>query len=360
MSSALQFELLDLRHFSAGSLRPLLEEESRVWSERLHWDYRGSAELLLQYLDSRVLPGYVAVENGRIVGYIFCVYEGHKAVIGDVFAVPTRESGADPDRDANPHSDFRQSAAQSATEVRSELLTRLLEMLKNSPGITRIESQLLLHPHGSHQRIFEDEGFEVHERIFMEWPLLASDQALREGAPPGSPGDVVVPPAMELRRWEEGDLSGASQLIASAYDGHLDAHINEQYRTVAGSQRFLHNIVRFPGCGYFDADSSLSLIDRRSSSLIGLLLCSRVRDDVCHVTQICIAPDYRGRGLGRLLMVECARSLARRGFTLLTLTVTASNRHAVSLYEWLGFRGVHRFDAMVWDKNEKTLLDRVW
>ena len=91
MSSALQFELLDLRHFSAGSLRPLLNEESRVWSERLHWDYRGSAELLLQYLDSRVLPGYVAVENGRIVGYVFCVYEGHKAVIGDVFAMPGKE-----------------------------------------------------------------------------------------------------------------------------------------------------------------------------------------------------------------------------------------------------------------------------
>ena len=91
MSPALQFELLDLRHFSAGSLRPLLDEESRIWSQRLHWDYRGSAELLLQYLDSRVLPGYVAVENGRILGYIFCVYEGYKAVIGDVFAVPFDE-----------------------------------------------------------------------------------------------------------------------------------------------------------------------------------------------------------------------------------------------------------------------------
>ncbi len=93
-----------------------------------------------------------------------------------------------------------------------------------------------------------------------------------------------------------------------------------------------------------------------------LACCSarRVRDDVGHVTQICVSPDYRGRGLGRLLMVQCARSLARRGFTLLTLTVTASNRHAVSLYEWLGFRGVHRFDAMVWDKGDKTILDRIW
>jgi ribosomal protein S18 acetylase RimI-like enzyme len=54
-------------------------------------------------------------------------------------------------------------------------------------------------------------------------------------------------------------------------------------------------------------------------------------------------------------MVECARSLAKRGFSLLTLTVTASNRRAVSLYEWLGFHGTHRFDAMVWDQNEGRL-----
>jgi ribosomal protein S18 acetylase RimI-like enzyme len=57
-------------------------------------------------------------------------------------------------------------------------------------------------------------------------------------------------------------------------------------------------------------------------------------------------------------MVECARSLAKRGFSLLTLTVTASNRRAVSLYEWLGFRGTHCFDAMVWDQNEGPLAGK--
>ena len=230
MSSALQFELLDLRHFSAGSLRPLLEEESRVWSERLHWDYRGSADLLLQYLDSRVLPGYVAVESGRIVGYVFCVYEGYKAVIGDVFAVDAKESAAD---------------------VRNELLLRLFEMLKSTPGVTRIESQLLLHPHGAHQRVFEDAGFEIHERIFMEWRLQPAAGVERDGGGFGLNGEVSLPEGMEMRRWAENDLGGAARLISTAYQGHLDSHINEQYRTAAGSQRFLHNIVRFPGCGYF-------------------------------------------------------------------------------------------------------------
>jgi len=69
-------------------LRPVLEAESLVWRERLNWDYLASAKLLLQYLDSRSLPGYVAVDSGKVTGYIFCVYEDSKAVIGDVFALP--------------------------------------------------------------------------------------------------------------------------------------------------------------------------------------------------------------------------------------------------------------------------------
>jgi ribosomal protein S18 acetylase RimI-like enzyme len=334
MSSALQFELLDLRHFSAGSLRPLLEDESRLWSERLHWDYRGSADLLLQYLDSRVLPGYVAVENGRVLGYVFCVYEGHKAVIGDVFALESRESAGD---------------------IRNELLARLLEMLQNTPGITRIESQLLLHPHGAHQRVFEAAGFEVYERIFMEWPLQGRGASDFSGTGSAA-ADLVPAQGLQIRRWTETDLGPAARLIALAYHDHLDSHINEQYRTASGSQRFLHNIVRFPGCGYFDAESSRAVIKPESADLAGLLLCSRVRDDVGHVTQICIAPEFRGRGLGQFLIKECAAVLARRSFNLLTLTVTASNQNAVSLYEWLGFRGTHRFDAMVWDRVEKPPL----
>lgn len=332
MSSALQFEVLDLRHFSAASMRPLLEEESRVWSERLHWDYRGSTDLLLQYLDSRILPGYVAVENGKITGYVFCVYEGHKAVIGDVFAL---------------------GSPQVSAEIRDELLRRLIEMLKNTPGVSRVESQLLLHPHAAHDQVFTESGFEVHERLFMEWPLeaVSPHPSRNDGRAGHAP---QLPPELELRRWIETDFWAAARLIAVSYAGHLDSHINEQYRTSAGSQRFLHNIVRFPGCGYFDAESSRALVRRGTQDLAGILLCSRVRENIGHVTQICVAPEYRGMGLGRLLMQDCARNLAQRAFSMLTLTVTTSNLNAVALYEQLGFRQTHRFDAMVWDKGESS------
>ena len=320
MTPALQLEILDLRHFSAASLRPLLEAEARMWSERLEWDYRASANLLLQYLDSRVLPGYVAIEGGRISGYVFCVYEDHKAVIGDVFAAPR-------------HSEV------PAAEVETRLLENLIELLQNSPGVNRIESQLLLHPHGTHAAVFRAEGFEIVRRLFLRLDLTN-----------GVHLPATLPPEMMIRPWKEEDFNPAAQLISTAYCGHLDSHINDQYRTVAGSLRFLHNIVRFPGCGFFDPAASRVLVAKGSNELAGVLLCSRVRDDVAHITQLCVANAYRGRGFGRLLIDICADEVRRRDFRALTLTVTEANERALALYHHAGFVATHSFDAMLWER----------
>src|SRR5277367_4207176 len=130
MASSLSLEILDLRHFAAPTLRPVLEAESALWRERLNWDYLASAKLLLQYLDARSLPGYVAVDAGRVTGYIFCVYEDTKAVIGDVFAL---HEGLTHEASGN---------VNAGREVEESLLLRLLELLLHSPGIDRIESQL--------------------------------------------------------------------------------------------------------------------------------------------------------------------------------------------------------------------------
>lgn len=322
MTPALQLEILDLRHFSAANLKSVMDVESRVWNDNLRWDFTASASLLLQYLDSHVLPGYVALENGHIVGYIFCVYEGDKAVVGDVFALP---SPAEPN---------------FAVDVECSLLEHLIELLQHSPGIDRIESQLLLHPHGSHSGPLLRAGFHMYKRLFMELDLSAADS--KEEPPP-------LPEGLELRPWRDADFSPAGRLISEAYRGHLDSVINDQYRSVPGSLRFLHNIVRFPGCGFFDPAASWVLASRRDE-IIGLLLCSRVREDVGHVTQICVARQHRHLGLGARLLTECALELKQRRFRALTLTVTAENSNAVELYQRRGFLTRHTFDAMVWER----------
>jgi len=328
MTPALHLEILDLRHFSASNLKPVLEAESRAWNERLRWDFHASANLLLQYLDSRLLPGYVAIENGRICGYVFCVYESEKALVGDVFAMPSA---------ANP---------ESAGDVERRLLEHMIELLQSSPGVDRIESQLLLRPHGTHKETIVKAGFEIYERLFMELELST---ALVGVAPPKDGLD-----GLELRTWRDSDFAAAGQLIAHAYEGHLDGIINDQYRTVSGSMRFLHNIVRFPGCGIFDPSASRVLAYRDRDGIAALLLCSRVRDEVGHVTQICVSPRFRRRGFAAWLLAECARSLRAKGFQALTLTVTQRNADAVALYHRSGFITRQTFDAMVWERRARA------
>src|SRR5260370_33743908 len=62
-------EILDLRHFSSLDLRPLLDDETQLWSRLLSWDYTSSAEMILRYVDAKILPGYAAVDRGRVFGY---------------------------------------------------------------------------------------------------------------------------------------------------------------------------------------------------------------------------------------------------------------------------------------------------
>jgi ribosomal protein S18 acetylase RimI-like enzyme len=325
MAVATQLEILDLRHFSARQLRPLLETESRVWEHRLRWNYQSSTELLLQYLDSRILPGFVALDRGRICGFTFCVYEGQKAVVGDAFAI------------ANDTAQMLQTT--------QTLLHQLLQLLQNSPGIQRIESQLLLYDAGSINEAFLAAGFTMYPRLFMERDLTPSAEA-----PQPSSAALNLPSNIELLRWSTDHYQAAAELIHECYLGHVDARINDQYCSLHGSLRFLHNIVRFPGCGVFEPNASWVLRDRHSSAIVGMLLCSRVAGDVAHVTQLCIAPAWRGHGLGRALLDHCIHNLARIGFAAITLTVTEANKQAVKLYENHGFFTRHRFDAMVLDR----------
>jgi len=81
-----------------------------------------------------------------------------------------------------------------------------------------------------------------------------------------------------------------------------------------------------------------------------MVLCSRVADDVAHITQLCVAHSRRGEGLGRALLTHCIDHLSRSRFAAITLTVTEANYQAVKLYRESGFFTRHRFDAMVQDR----------
>jgi ribosomal protein S18 acetylase RimI-like enzyme len=298
-----------------------MEEVVAVWRRTLHWDYRSSADMVLRYADSRILPGFAAIERGRIHGYCFFVYEGAKGVIGDLYV---EDSFNTRDRRHN---------------IEIELLRHSISTLQQSPGLHRVEAQLLIHSTGRLAAPFLDEGFRQYRRLFLALPIDYEYTA------PLRP----LLPEVEIHRWQESDYQPAASIITAAYREHVDSDVNDQYRTISGSLRFLNNIVRFPGCGVFDPTSSFVAFHRPTRTRIGVLLCSRVRHDVGHITQVCTLPEYRGSGIGEHLLRYCYADLAARNFTELSLTVTEENDRAHALYRRMGFQHLHTFDGFVWE-----------
>jgi ribosomal protein S18 acetylase RimI-like enzyme len=220
--------------------------------------------------------------------------------------------------------------------VEERLLTHVIETLQQSPGIHRVEAQLLAHRTGEVSRPFVQQGFSRHPRVFMNFEIGKHPQA-------------SLPPQFEIHPWSEQEYQSAAALITAAYRGHVDSEINDQYRTLTGSLRFLNNIVRFPGCGVFDPQASFVVFLRHPRTLVGLILCSQVRPDVGHITQVCVLPEYRSAGLGEAMMAASTRNLSARGYQVISLTVTEANDRAIALYKRIGFEATRVFDAFVWE-----------
>ena len=308
-------EILDLRQVTARDLDSLFEEERVAWSEQLHWDYHESVSTIKRFVDARTLPGYVALENRRAVGYSFFVYEDHKGLVGDLFVSP----------------------AHAPTGTEQTLLHHTLETLQASPNVRRIEAQLIPFGTASYNASFREHGFRLFPRNFMFLPL---DRSLLSPKP--------VSASLRMERWRDRYFEKTASLIVECYVGHIDSQINDQYMTEAGALKFLKNIILFPGCGVFQAECSFVATAIGTERLAGVILTSRVADQVGHITQICVLPEYRSFGLGSRLLAETFVALRRRRCLAVSLTVTAANP-AVRLYERVGFTTVKKFDAAVWN-----------
>lgn len=314
-------EILDLRHLRLAQLEPLFTVEVEEWRRELLWDYAASLSLIRQYLTARILTGYGLVEadvRGPVRGYGFYLMEEDKAILGDLFVHPKWRD------------------AERSRECR--LLGAMLETLQATPGLARIEAQLMSFRSEELRSRFVELGFRFFRRCFYRLDL---------NAPVALPMAKSPAAGLILEPWDDDCLEDAAELIQKAYAGSADAEINEHYRTRAGALRFLHNVIRFPGCGIFDAQASCRA-RLAGGQLVGMVLVSRVQSGVAHITQICVRPGLRRAGFGRQLLCAALGSLRLSGYATSTLTVTASNAAASSLYQSLGYREWRDFDAYVW------------
>jgi ribosomal protein S18 acetylase RimI-like enzyme len=309
-------EPVDLRRIAARDLEPLLEEEIAAWSQALDWDFSKAADVVLRFVAQRSLLGCALVEEGQVVGYSYYVVDESKGIVGDLY-VRRRWRGA-------------------GREMR--LLGRVIEELAATPGIGRVEAQLMMLDSPAPADLPRAGNLDVFARNYMRLDL---------GGPPLAEARLGRP--VYLEKWSHHYQEAAAQLIAAAYAGHIDGRINDQYRSPAGARRFLYNIVQHPGCGAFFAPASWAAFEGETGKLCGISLASMVAPGAGHITQICVSPGVRARGVGYALLRQSIMSLRQAGCASASLTVTAANRHAVDIYERVGFGTLRRFSAFVWE-----------
>jgi ribosomal protein S18 acetylase RimI-like enzyme len=316
------FEILDLRQLKPSAMEPLLQDESVAWRRDLLWDYTATAAMIRRFLASRSLNGYAAVERGLATGFTFFVYEAGKGLVGDLFVRP----------------EFRREVVYTA------LLTHTLETLEATPGIRRVEAQLLQADSPAVRSLFAARGYVCYDRSFLQRPLTGAGGPIAPGGEERSGG-------FQIAGWEATRFLDSANLITRAYAGHVDCEVSDQYRTQAGAMRFLDNIIHYPGCGEFYPPASLLAFPAQPSAAqpCGLLLTSVVSDGVAHITQLCVAPEQQGRGVGKALLAQALARLTRAGFRTVTLTATDANRSAMNLYGRYGFEILLRFPAFVWE-----------
>jgi len=314
--ATLDVTLVDLRELRGADLRPLLVQQDQRWRELFSWDFTASAHAILSFLNSRTLHGFALVRSGIPVGYCYFVLDQNKALVGDIFLS---------DRNPSP-------VAQRA------LLVRTLETAAAYPGVSRVEGQLL----GLGGELGPESIFHRQLTVFPRWFMLRDQLRAFRADRPELASHSFLP-------WGEHYLAPAAELIASAYHGHDDSQINDQYRDALGARRFLSNTTRHTGCGSFLPAASWVAIQPGNARISGICLATRVDEDAGHVTQICVTPGDRGMGVGRELLRRTLLSLRACACDTASLTVTASNTAALSLYQQMGFRSTRRFSAFVWE-----------
>jgi ribosomal protein S18 acetylase RimI-like enzyme len=309
-------ELVELRRLGASDLDQLLEEETAAWSAELQWDFRKSAELVRRFVEMRALEGTALVEDGKVLGYAYYVVEDSKALIGDLYV--------------------RREARTTARE--NALMARIIDSLSNLPAVARVEAQLMMLGFDAERKLPLGAHSSGFERNFMR---LALSRGQLETLPASRP--------FYIEHWSDFYQEAVAQAISESYEGHVDSLINDQYRTPHGARRFLQNIIQYPGCGTFFRPASFLAFDGVSGKLCGISLASMVAHESGHVTQICVTPGVRGKGVGRNLLNRTLLALRQAGCRSASLTCTSGNRRAVELYEQVGFTTTRRFAAFVWD-----------
>jgi ribosomal protein S18 acetylase RimI-like enzyme len=288
-------ECRDWRGYRSATVEPLVAAEARAWREELDWDVTEAWSIIEPARRAGRLPGYLVGDSGaHPSGWTSFLLHGECLQVLALVA---------PDEQRT-----HELVSAILTSAEAGRATSSLFCVRDaSPGL---RSDLL------------SRGFAVETYRYLRTGL----NTIPRIAPTG-----VIGWQHHGRRVAslcERAYADSPYLRAFALDGTSD-----QWRD------YIDGLLQGPGCGRFlPGMSFVSPAPGRTDDLDGAVVTTMLAPGVAHIAQVAVDPRARGRGLGRRLVVAAASAAARRGFTSLTLLVSAGNAPAVRIYEGLGFQ----------------------
>ena len=287
----------DWRYAETPAVEALYEAERRTWLNELGWD---TAEAWPEIEGARTtghLPGLLAVdERGSICGWTYFLIDDRIAQVGSVVGESAEATRALLD------------SVVARAAGHAECVTCF--SYSHAPGL---EAALAAH------------GFEVTRYQYMSRTAPALDAFRPDGA----------------ESWRDGDEILAADLLRSAYGSNgrfFAAHgLPQEW------QRYVQNMLAFPGCGRFDRTAT-RVLRRDDGRMAALVMMTALSPGVAHVAQVAVHPDHRRRGLAGTLL-ERALGLAHAAGRSRATLLVEDGAVARTLYARLGFRPCATFVA---------------
>jgi putative acetyltransferase len=143
----------------------------------------------------------------------------------------------------------------------------------------------------------------------------------------------MVPPAsVSILRAESPDDFACGRVLIEAYAASLGVDLE--------FQGFSGEVARLSVEYARPAGALLLARDTKTGTPLGCVAVRRLERDVCEMKRLYVAPEARGRGVGRALVVAIIDEAHALGYERMRLDTLISMHAARQLYTALGFREI--------------------
>lgn len=103
-------------------------------------------------------------------------------------------------------------------------------------------------------------------------------------------------------------------------------------------QHFEDECAKLPG--QYASPSGQLLLCYFNSKVAGCVALKKLENDICEMKRLFVKPEFRGKGLGKLLSTKIIEVAIDIGYATMRLDTLASLKEAVALYKSLGFKKI--------------------